>query len=332
MAARKVPLNIFGMGFGLVGLATTWRIATEVDLAQHWIADSIVVVAALVWGLSLLAYLRYVFGERGAFSRDLTDMTAGPFASLAVITPLLCAAEGVAPYWPRTGAVLVDVFIALVVLLGGWYTGFWMRGGTDIDRLHPGYFRPTVAGGLVASACATDVGQVRLAQVMFGLGLICWAILGSMILGRLFFRPALPDALVPTMAIELAPAAVASVAYLSAHGGKIDLFAAILAGYGLLMVIAQLPLLPKYFRLKFSLGTWAFTFSWAAVASTALFWIHTGHFTGSDLLSYLVLAAITILLGSVSVKTVAALGRGTLIAAKGFTAAPSSESVALTNR
>ena len=318
MAAKKIPLNIFGMGFGIIGLATTWRVATEVDLAQHWIADSIVAVAALVWALSLLAYLRYVLRERGAFGRDLTDMTAGPFASLAVITPLLCAAEGVAPYWPRTGTVLVDVFIALVVVLGGWYTGFWMRGGTEIDRLHPGYFLPTVAGGLVASACATDIGQVRLAQVMFGLGLICWAILGSMILGRLFFRPTLPDALVPTMAIELAPAAVASVAYLSAHDGKVDLFAAMLAGYGLLMVIAQLPLLPKYLRLKFSLATWAFTFSWAAVASTALFWIHRVHFTGSKLLGYLVLAAITILLVSISVKTLAALRRRTLIAGKSY--------------
>lgn len=27
MRAWKVPLNIFGMGFGLAGLATTWRIA-----------------------------------------------------------------------------------------------------------------------------------------------------------------------------------------------------------------------------------------------------------------------------------------------------------------
>ena len=45
---------------------------------------------------------------------------------------------------------------------------------------------------------------------MFGYGMICWLILGSLIMGRLLFRPMLPAALVPTLAIEVAPAAVAS--------------------------------------------------------------------------------------------------------------------------
>ena len=175
--------------------------------------------------------------------------------------------------------MIIDVFIVGVVLLGGWFTGTWMRGGTDLDRLHPGYFLPTVAGGLVASAGAAEVGQQRLAQFMLGLGILCWIIVGSMILGRLIFRPPLPDALAPTMAIEVAPAAVASVAYFFSHGARITPFVTALAGYGLLMVVAQIPLLSRYVRLKFSLATWAFTFSWAAVASTLLFWIEAEHVT-----------------------------------------------------
>jgi tellurite resistance protein len=70
---------------------------------------------------------------------------------------------------------------------------------------------------------------------MLGLGLICWATVGSMILLRVIFRPPRPDALVPTMAIEVAPAAVTSVGYLFSTGGRIDLSAAILAGYRLPM-------------------------------------------------------------------------------------------------
>ena len=68
---------------------------------------------------------------------------------------------------------------------------------------------------------------------MLGLGLICWAIVGSMILFRVIFRPPRPDALVPTMAIEVALAAVTSVGYLFSTGGRIDLSAAIPAGYRL---------------------------------------------------------------------------------------------------
>jgi tellurite resistance protein len=43
---------------------------------------------------------------------------------------------------------------------------------------------------------------------MFGYGIICWLIPGSMILARLFFRPMLPAAITPTIAVEVAPAAV----------------------------------------------------------------------------------------------------------------------------
>ena len=210
---RRIPLNIFGMGFGLAGLGTSWRIAVDQHLAPHEVSDVLIGLAAAVWLVSVLLYLRYVLTTRGALSSDLHDMTVGPFASLALIAPILLAADGIAPYSRSVAAVFVDVFIVGVVLLGGWFTGTWMRGGTDLDRLHPGYFLPTVAGGLVASAGAAEVGQQRLAQFMLGFGILCWIIVGSMILGRLIFRPSLPDALAPTMAIEVAPATVASVAY-----------------------------------------------------------------------------------------------------------------------
>jgi len=313
MSSTRIPLNIFGMSFGLAGLATSWRIAVDLGLAAHWVSDTLTIIAALVWATSLLLYLRSALSTRGAVVRDVRDMTAGPFASLALITPVLLVADGVAPYLHNLATVLIDILAVAILLVGGWFTGYWMRGGVELDRLHPGYFLPTVAGGLVASAGAAEVGQLRLAQLMLGLGLICWVMLGSIILGRLFFRPALPDALVPTMAIHVAPAAVASLAYLFSTGGRVDGFAAILAGYGLLMIAAQLPLLPKYLRLKFGLGTWAFTFSWSAVASTVLFWIASGHVAGGQVYSYLVLAAISLLVGGVAARTVLAIASNGLL-------------------
>jgi hypothetical protein len=41
------------------------------------------------------------------------------------------------------------------------------------------------------------------------------------------------------------------------------------------MVIAQLRLLPTYLRLPFMPSTWAFTFSWAAVAAAAIIWLQS---------------------------------------------------------
>ena len=309
MTAHRIPLNYFAMSFGLAGLAGTWVTACREGHAPAAVGDAVLALAALVWLVTVVLYLRYALSERGRLVADLTDGIAGPFMSLAVITPMPLAAQGVAPHAPTAGKILVDVFLVLTVVLGGWFTGQWIYGPLDIDQLHPGYFLPTTAGGLIASGSAAAVGQRRLAELMLGLGMVCWLILGSMILARLLFRPPLPAPLTPTLAIEVAPAAVASLAYFPLNGDRIDIFAAALAGYGLLMVLAQLRLLPLFLRLKFTPGTWAFTFSWASVGTATLHWIDIGRPAGHLVWTALVLAAVTALVGGIAVRTVVALVR-----------------------
>ena len=214
---------------------------------------------------------------------------------------------------------------------GGWFTGQWIYQPLDLDRFHPGYFLPTVAGGLVAAAGAGAVGQRRLAEVMFGMGVVCWIVLGSIILGRLLFRPLLPPALVPTLAIEVAPAAVASLAWFEIHGGTIDRVAAFLAGYGLLMVLAQLRLLPAYLRLRFMLGTWAFTFSWAAVDTAGIIWLERTRPVGYRVWQYVLVAAISLLIGGIAARTLVAIGRRELLPRPSIPVPVDQEPVALTS-
>ncbi|MGV9852064.1 SLAC1 family transporter [Streptomyces sp. NPDC003442] len=312
MTVRHVPPNIFSMAFGLAGLGGTWVAAGQAGHVPVIVGRALIGLATVVWLVSVGWYLRYVCGGRGRLRADLEDPVASPFTSLALITPMLLAAQGLAPYSPTAGKVLVDVFLVLTVLFGGWLTGQWVCRDMELDRMHPGYFLPTVAGGLVSCASAARVGQTRLAEVMFGLGMICWFILGSMITGRLFHRPRLPAPLLPTMTIEVAPAAIASVAYFALDKGRVDFIAAALAGYLLLMVIVQLRLVPLYARLRFTVATWAFTFSWAVVATTTLHWIDDGKPAGHLVYTYLVLAAVTILIGGIAARTVLALARGEL--------------------
>jgi tellurite resistance protein len=209
--------------------------------------------------------------------------------------------------------VVVDVFIVLTVLLGAWFTGQWMYAPMDLDRFHPGYFLPTVAGGLVSSIGAADVGHRRLAEVMLGLALVCWVVLGAIILARLLFRPALPPALLPTVAIEVAPAAVASLAYFGLDGDRVTAVAALLAGYGLLIALAQIRLLPAFVGLRFTPGLWAFAFSWAAAASAGIHWLQDTAPSGYRVGEYLVAGAATALVGGIGIRTALAVARGQLL-------------------
>jgi tellurite resistance protein len=65
-----------------------------------------------------------------------------------------------------------------------------MTSGGEPDSVHPGYFLPTAAGGLIGANAAAQVHLHALAQASFGIGVLSWAVLGSVILNRLFAGPA----------------------------------------------------------------------------------------------------------------------------------------------
>lgn len=322
MVAVRIPPNFFGIPFGLAGLGNTWIVAGRDGDVPMWIGNALLVLGALTWLAVVVAYAAYTLPRPRALVGDLVDPIAGPFVSLAVITPMLLAAQGVVPYDLGLGRILVDVFLVLTVVFGGWITGQWIYGRIDVDQIHPGYFLPTVAGGLLASAAASAVGQHTLADVMLGLGFVCWLVLGSLILNRLFIRPPLPAPLVPTLAIEVAPAAVAGIALFARNGGRIDIWVMLVSGYGLLLILAQIRLLPLYLRLNFAPGFWAFTFSWSAVATITLHWITDGKPPGHRVYSYLVLAAISALIGGIAVRSIVAAARGRFLPPPAPPAAP----------
>jgi len=138
--------------------------------------------------------------------------------------------------------------------------------------------------------------------------------LGSLLLNRLFVRPMLPPPLVPTLAIEFAPPAVAGVAYFALTGGTVNFAAAALAGYAVLMAVAQLRFIPLYARLRFSPGLWAFTFPYAAGATDALLWLTATRPPGTTAYAVVVIVLMTALIAGIAARTVVAAARGQLLA------------------
>jgi tellurite resistance protein len=246
---------------------------------------------------------------------DLRDPLLGAFVPAAAITAMILgsALAAATPAAFAAGRTLVVIFLAMTVAIGGWLTGQWIAGRLDQDSMHPGYFLPTVAGGLVGATAAAGVRLPAVAEASFGLGVGCWLLLGSPLWTRLFFRPMLPASLIPTLAIELAPPAVAGVAYFALTGGAINFTARALGGFCILMVLAQLRFVPLYAKLRFSPGFWAFTFSYAAVATDALLWITTERPPGATGYAIAVVTLITVFIVAIAARTVLAAISGQLM-------------------
>ena len=265
----RVPPNLFSIALGIAGLAQAWDAAGPLLGTPQAIPDALSIMDAALW---LVLVGLYVAPGPRIIMADLRDPVLSPFISSSILTAMILSATLASAAF-AAGRVLVIVFLAVTVALGGWLTGQWMTGGIEPDSVHPGYFLPTAAGGLIGANAAAQVHLHALAEASFGIGVICWVLLGSTILNRLFSRPALPSALVPTMAIELGVPAVAGSAYFAVAGRTVSLMACVLGGYAVLMAVAQVRLIPVYRRLSFTPGAWTFAFSYGAAAAYALEWL-----------------------------------------------------------
>jgi tellurite resistance protein len=182
----RVPPNLFAIALGIAGLALAWQAAVPVLGIPQAVPDALSVLGAAVWLVLVGAYLAQ--GPR-IIMADLRDPVLSPFVSASALTAMILSAALAREAAPAAGRMLVIVFLAVTIAIGGWLTGQWLTGGIDPDSVHPGYFLPTAAGGLIGASAAAQVHLHALAEASFGIGVICWILLGSTILNRLFPVP-----------------------------------------------------------------------------------------------------------------------------------------------
>src|SRR5215472_17626356 len=308
----RIPPSLFTIALGLAGLGQAWHAAEPLLGVPAAVSDAIFALAAAAWLALVAAYAAQ--GWRQVLA-DLRDPVLGAFVPAAAITAMILggALAAASPAAFVAGRILVVIFLAGTIAIGGWLTGQWICRRLDQDSMHPGYFLPTVAGGLVGTTVAAGVRLPGVAEASFGIGIGCWLLLGSPVWTQLFFRPMLPAALVPTLAIELAPPAVAGDAYFALTGGAITFTARALGGFCLLMALAQVRFVPLYATLRFSTGFWAFTFSYAAVATDALLWITIAKPPGTTGYAIAIVTLITIFIAAIGARTILAAVHGQLL-------------------
>jgi tellurite resistance protein len=308
-AVVRIPPNFFGIALGLAGLSALWAFAEASFGAPAMVGAALGILAAVIWIGLTVAYLRQ--GPRRILA-DARDATVGPFLAAPVMSAYALATV-LEPYAPGAARAIVIVFLVIGLLLSGLLIGQWMTGGLEEATFGPAFFLPGIGTGFVGADAAATVGLDSIAGLFFGVGVAAWVLISSVALNRMFFQPRLPPNLIPTMAIELAPAAVAGNAYFLIHPGSPDLLLLALSGYGAVMVIAQVRLLPLYRTLSFSPSFWSFTFPPANMALFALRWLELEHPAGASVYAWVLIAAVTGLVGAIAVRTIIAVAHRQLL-------------------
>jgi tellurite resistance protein len=272
---RFIPASFFSTVIGLSVLGLSWRVAVV-----HWalpsaIAETICAAAILVWLLLLGLYARKWIVARDEALAELAHPIQCCFIALIFTASLLVAAV-IYPYQRLLAQALYAVSVVAGLIFVMWRHGGLWRGGRDITTTTSVLYLPTVGVGFVACGVGAAFGWHDLAVAFFGMGLLSWLALESVIINRLLNGPPLPPPLRPTLGIQLAPPAVGCGAYLSITQGAPDTVALLLFGYAVAQALLLLRLLRWIGEAGVTMGFWGFSFGVAAMGADAVRFVDRG--------------------------------------------------------
>ncbi len=304
-----LPVSLFSSVMGLGGVSLAWRRAARVWDVPEWPALVFLAAATgtflVVGALYAAKWWRHPAAAKSEL-RHPVRMTFAPTITIGMLV-LATAGQDVAPDLAR-GLWWVGAIGHLVVtaaVLSAWL------GRADIvhAQVTPAWFIPVV-GNVVTPLAAAELGSVDLAWFSFGIGIVFWLALLPLVLHRVLLDDAaLPTKLLPTLAILIAPPAVAMLSWVSLGGAVGDPVTRVLYAGAMAFVVLLAAQVGRLRRIPFALPYWAYTFPLAAASAAA---IAMSHLPGLayGVVAVLLLVVTTVLVVVVSGLTLRAAVRG----------------------
>lgn len=308
-----LPVGLFGSVMGLTGLSVAWRLA-------HARYGAPVVVADVVGAVAVMAFVVVGIGYavkaatapdavRAEFHHPIAGNLFGTILISLLLLPIVLApvALRVAQAMWTVGAVGMVVFAWLIVTR-------WMSDRQQVAHATPAWIIPVV-GLLDIPLALPTLGLPSMHGLMvfaLAVGLFFAVPLFTLIVSRLIFDAPMPDALLPSLLILIAPFAVGYSTYVLTVGHP-DLFADALYMLTLFMLAVLLGRLRKLRSCcPFRVAWWAVSFPLAASAIAGLRFAAAEPGLVTDAIAIALLALATIAIGGLLVRTLIGVAQGEL--------------------
>lgn len=307
---ERLPASLFAISVGLFGLNGAWRragaygwtFAAEAAAWMVWPVTAIWIASLLLYGLKCRFYPQAVLGE-------YRHPVQGSLLALIPLSLLLAVMQFCRPgqdIW----LVLALLALGLITLISTRVVSVLATAQMPSNAISPALYLPIVGGALIGAMALAALAYPGWGAMLFGTGLAGWALLEARILSSLFQGP-MPEALRPTIGVELAPPTVATLAAATiwpALPGDV-----LIVGLG--MAIAPFVGVAARYQwwtsVPFSIGFWSFSFPLAAFASVTIEVVHRGGWPLWIGIVALVLASAVI--AFLALRTIMLLARGKLL-------------------
>lgn len=265
---RNFPIAWFSSVMGLAGLAIAWSRAEHILGLPVVVSPYLIGITALVFFTLTVLYATKAMIHPDAVAAELGHPVKLAFAPAFSIALLLLAIAliHIAPQasfrlWAM-GALLH--LAATLYVLSSWLH----HRKYEIAHMNPAWFIPVV-GNILVPVVGVQHAPAEISWFFFSLGLFFWPLLSAILFHRLIFHGSLPERLMPTLFIFIAPPAVGFIAWYNLVG-ELDSFGRVLYYIALAFGILLLSQARHFMRLNFFLSWWAYSFPLAALTIATL--------------------------------------------------------------
>ncbi len=299
------PVSFFSMIMGLAGLTIATQKLESTFKIGHAVST---ILAVLVLGIFMVfsaLYARKFIKHRQAVINEFQHPIKLHFFPTMSISLLLLAT-----LYLRICPVLSSMLWTLGTVLHLLFTlkiiSMWMQQNHfEIIHINPSWFIPVV-GNIIVPIVGVAHAPIEISWFFFSIGLIFWFILLVIFFNRAIFYPALPDKLLPTLFILIAPPALGFIAYFKLTQ-QLDAFAQVLYYFAIFTCLLLAVQSKLFTRIGFSLSWWAYSFPMAAITTASFLMYQQTSVQGFYLLALALYTVLILLISFIFMRTIIAI-------------------------
>ena len=271
---KNFPISFLAIVLGLAGFTLVLQKLEELFVIKEPLVSGVLLVFTLiVFALVLSFYtVKIIF-----HFKEVKEEYASPIklnfypiiAKVFLIVSIILFGYGLlsmSKTFLLIGMTLQFVFTMVIFSI-------WMhKDKFRIDHINPAIFIPIVGNILIPIAGISFINS-EILWFFFSIGLILWLIFTVIIFYRIIFHEPLPEKLIPTFFILMAPPAIGFISYIKLTG-SLDNFARILYYFSVFLFLLLVFQFKQFIKIKFYLSSWAYTFPLSAFMVATLLMYH----------------------------------------------------------
>jgi tellurite resistance protein len=302
---KNFPISFFAVVMGIMGATIAWEKVENIFGWESYVSTMLLWFSILIFLIIFFIYLTKIFKYPREIQREFQNITKLSFFSTISISLLLLgiALMNIHPPLSRMlwliGTIIQFIFSVVIMTI-------WIRHPSlEINAISPAWFIPVV-GNILVPIAGSVYAPIEISWFFFSIGLILWIALFTIILYRLIFHNPLPERLLPTLFILIAPPAVGFISYVKLTQA-LDPAARILYYFALFVLILMIPHLRMLAKIKYYLSWWAYTFPMAALTIATIVMYNQSHLDFFKYLASVLLVILSGVIGMLSLMTLDAI-------------------------